>query len=102
MDTNIDLLNDITDDFTLDFTLNFTDLLNRKSLHITIPANEQVTNFKFDYIESHKLKRPNFHISLYGVFVYINLLKQLRVVDCNRINNRLSEFNIAFSANWYI
>ena len=51
------------------FALKLTDLLNRKSLHITIPKNQQIRDFKVNYTESHKLKDPNFHIDLYNIII---------------------------------
>ena len=49
------------------FEINCDDLLNRKSLYIKIPNHEKIKSCPINYIESYKLKDPNFHINLHKI-----------------------------------
>ena len=50
--------------FSDTFKIEIENLLNRKSLTIKIPPEQQISIFPLNYIESYKTKEPNIHIKL--------------------------------------
>lgn len=64
-------------------------LLNRKSLHIKIPANERTPDIRISYTESYKMKEPNFQVILYNIIV-----KYKTLLDDKKINSKWSRLKL--------
>jgi len=69
------------------FSIRFEDLLKRKSLYIKIP--EKCKNFKISYTESHKMKIPNFNLTLYNIIV-----KYKTFIDDKNIQNKWNRLKL--------
>lgn len=77
---------------TKKFTLNFNDLLNRKSLHIKIPINVQsknIQNYPVYYIESHSIKKHNFHLNLFSI-----ISKYKKFIDIHEIKSKWNKLKL--------
>jgi 23S rRNA U2552 (ribose-2'-O)-methylase RlmE/FtsJ len=82
--------------FSDTFKIEIENLLNRKSLTIKIPPEQQISIFPLNYIESYKTKEPNIHIKLFEKIQTYKAFIDL-VPDKNKLKwNKLKLFTNLF------